>query len=253
MTITLLGAGNVATHLGKALQTAGHHIVQVWSRTEPSASELGGRLCCTAVNGMEVRLQESDCYIISVKDDALESVAKSFIPQAPKALWLHTAGSVPMDVLARKGTCRIGVCYPMQTFSKYKEVDFREVPLFLESPTDMPLLELLAHSITPKVYRLDSEGRKHLHLAAVFACNFVNHCYTLSEKVLEEVNIPFEVMLPLVDETARKVHELTPAKAQTGPAVRGDETVMARQKALLRDKRMKEIYLLLSESIRNSK
>ena len=176
MTLTLLGAGNVATHLGMALQQAGHRICQVWSRTEASAAWLAERLGCPAVSGMEARLLPSDGYIISVKDDALEQVARCFIPQAPEALWLHTAGSMPLDILRGKGTTRIGVFYPMQTFSKHKTVDFSEIPLFLESPADMDVLQELAHSLTPKVYQLDSEGRKHLHLAAVFACNFVNHC-----------------------------------------------------------------------------
>lgn len=249
MTLTLLGAGNVATHLGMALQQAGHRICQVWSRTETSAAWLAERLGCPAVSGMEARLLPSDGYIISVKDDALEQVARCFIPQAPEALWLHTAGSMPMDILRGKGTTRIGVFYPMQTFSKHKAVDFSEIPLFLESPADMNVLQELAHSLTPKVYQLDSEGRKHLHLAAVFACNFVNHCYALSARVLKEVGVPFEVMLPLVDETARKVHELAPAEAQTGPAIRGDRVVMARHEALLQEERMREIYHLLSESI----
>ena len=250
MTITLLGAGNVATHLGKALQKAGHRIMQVWSRTESSAAELAALLACPYASGMKACLVPSDCHIICVKDDALEQVARCFIPQAPDALWLHTAGSMPLDILSGMGASRIGVFYPMQTFSKQKQLDFREIPVFLECPTEMDVLEELAHTISTRVYRLDSEGRKHLHLAAVFACNFVNHCYALSSKVLKEVGVPFEVMLPLVDETARKVHYLAPSEAQTGPAFRGDEVVMARHEALLHDARMKEIYRLLSDNIR---
>ena len=252
MTLTLLGAGNVATHLGMALQQAGHRICQVWSRTTASASWLADRLGCPAASGMEARLLPSDGYIISVKDDALEQVARCFIPQAPETLWLHTAGSMPLDILSGKGAARIGVFYPMQTFSKFKTVDVSEIPLFLESPTDMAVLKELAYGLSTKVYQLDSEGRRHLHLAAVFACNFVNHCYALSARVLKEVGVPFEVMLPLVDETARKVHELAPAEAQTGPAIRGDRVVMARHEALLHEERMREIYHILSESIQTT-
>ncbi|MBQ0019284.1 MAG: DUF2520 domain-containing protein [Bacteroidales bacterium] len=253
MRITLIGAGNVATHLGKALQQAGHEMVQVWSRTQHSAHVLAGMLHCDEAFSDEAVLAPSDCFIISVKDDVLESVARSFITQHPQALWLHTAGSMPLTVLADKGAQHIGVLYPMQTFSKQKAVDFKQIPLFIESPTSIDVLQHLADSVSSKVYILDSEGRKHLHLAAVFACNFVNHCYALSAKVLDEVGVPFDVMLPLIDEAADKVHHLTPLDAQTGPAIRGDMLVMNRHADLLKDERMRKIYRLLSESIAKTK
>ena len=243
----------MATHLGKALQQAGHELVQVWSRTQRSAHVLAGMLHCDEAFSAEAVLAPSDCFIISVKDDVLESVARSFIPQHPQALWLHTAGSMPLTVLADKSAQHIGVLYPMQTFSKQKAVDFKQIPLFIESPTSFDVLQHLADSISSKVYILDSEGRKHLHLAAVFACNFVNHCYALSAKVLDEVGVPFDVMLPLIDEAADKVHYLSPLDAQTGPAIRGDQLVMNRHVDLLKDERMREIYRLLSESIAKTK
>ena len=143
---------------------------------------------------------------------------------------------------------RRGVLYPMQTFSKVRPVDFSEVSVFIESATDSALLESLAQSISRHVYHLDSEGRKHLHLAAVFACNFTNHCYDLSASLLQRYGIPFEVMLPLIDETARKVHNLTPREAQTGPAVRYDTSVIERQEALLTGSE-RDIYRLMSQSI----
>lgn len=243
----------MATHLGKALQHAGYEMVQVWSRTQHSAHVLAGMLHCNEAFSDEAFLAPSDCFIISVKDDVLESVARSFIPQHPQALWLHTAGSMPLTVLADKSAQHIGVLYPMQTFSKQKAVDFKQIPLFIESPTSFDVLQHLADSISSKVYILDSEGRKHLHLAAVFACNFVNHCYALSAKVLDEVGVPFDVMLPLIDEAADKVHYLSPLDAQTGPAIRGDQLVMNRHVDLLKDERMREIYRLLSESIAKTK
>jgi predicted short-subunit dehydrogenase-like oxidoreductase (DUF2520 family) len=139
-----------------------------------------------------------------------------------------------------------GVLYPMQTFSMEREVDFRAIPLFIEGADAR--IRQLAESISEHVYELSSDDRKYLHLAAVFACNFANHCYTLAAEVLEKKGLPFDVMLPLVDETARKVHELHPKEAQTGPAIRGDKNVMAAQAALL-DSRMQAIYNLMSESI----
>ena len=238
MKVVLIGRGRVATHMGKALLKAGHEVTSVNSRT---LAELP---------------QDADAYIIAVKDSALQEVIKQLanhLQTDTPSLWrgqgealiLHTAGSMPLSVFdgyAKNG----GVLYPMQTFSMDREVDFREIPLFIEG-NDVRIRQL-AESISNHVYELSTADRKYLHLAAVFACNFVNHCYTLAADVLEKKGLPFDVMLPLVDETARKVHELHPRDAQTGPAVRGDQNVMQAQAALL-DGKAKEIYELLSQSI----
>ncbi len=231
MKIAMIGRGRVATHMSKALLKAGHGVVSVNSRT------------------LEELPQDADVYIIAVKDSALQDVIRQLTnllkTKNDAPLIVHTAGSMPLSVFegyAENG----GVFYPMQTFSMEREVDFREIPLFIEGK-DKRIREL-AESISEHVYELSSDDRKYLHLAAVFACNFTNHCYTLAAEVLEKKGLPFDVMLPLVDETARKVHELHPHEAQTGPAVRGDENVMNAQAALL-DGRNKEIYELLSKSI----
>jgi predicted short-subunit dehydrogenase-like oxidoreductase (DUF2520 family) len=217
--------------MGKALLKAGHEVVSVNSRT------------------LEELPQDADVYIIAVKDSALQDVIRQLTnllkTKNDAPLIVHTAGSMPLSVFegyAENG----GVFYPMQTFSMEREVDFREIPLFIEGK-DKRIREL-AESISEHVYELSSDDRRYLHLAAVFACNFTNHCYTLAAEVLEKKGLPFDVMLSLVDETARKVHELHPHEAQTGPAVRGDENVMNAQAALL-DGRNKEIYELLSKSI----
>ena len=231
MNVAMIGRGRVATHMSKALLKAGHGVVSVNSRT------------------LEELPQDADVYIIAVKDSALQNVIRQLTnllkTKNDAPLIVHTAGSMPLSVFegyAENG----GVFYPMQTFSMEREVDFREIPLFIEGK-DKRIREL-AESISEHVYELSSDDRKYLHLAAVFACNFTNHCYTLAAEVLEKKGLPFDVMLPLVDETARKVHELHPHEAQTGPAVRGDENVMNAQAALL-DGRNKEIYELLSKSI----
>jgi predicted short-subunit dehydrogenase-like oxidoreductase (DUF2520 family) len=233
MRIALIGRGRVATNLLPALQKAGHEVVSVNSRT------------------LEELPTEADIYIISVKDSALHEVAMNATKGREQQLFVHTAGSMPMDLF--KGlTTHYGVFYPMQTFSKERMVDFNAISLFLEAtdPVSKERMKMLAASLTPHIYELDSEGRKHLHLAAVFACNFANHCYALSAEVLEAKGLPFSVMLPLVDETARKVHELAPRDAQTGPAVRGDQNVMQMQAAMLADKSdVKQIYELLSKDI----
>ena len=147
---------------------------------------------------------------------------------------------------------RYGVFYPMQTFSKQREVNFQEVPFFVEAkrPEDVEFLKAVAATLSEKVYEASSEQRKSLHLAAVFICNFTNHMYALAADLLEKYNLPFDVMLPLIDETARKVHELAPRDAQTGPAVRYDENVMNNHLAMLVDSpALQEIYKLMSKSI----
>ena len=162
-------------------------------------------------------------------------------------MFLHTAGSMPLTVFSGY-TQHGGVLYPMQTFSKERLVSFANIPVFIEG--DNAVLRPLAESITHSVYELSSADRKYLHLSAVFACNFVNHCYALSAELLEKHGIPFSVMLPLIDETALKVHQLHPLEAQTGPAVRYDENVIRMQSSMLADSPLlQEIYNLLSVSI----
>ena len=245
MRIVILGAGRVATHMAKALHKNGHKIDAVWSRTMESAQRLARVVDSSPVNDISVLPTDADAYIIAVKDSALQEVIAKVTKGRETRLFLHTAGSMPLSVFegyAKNG----GVFYPMQTFSMEREVDFRAIPLFIEGADAR--IRQLAESISEHVYELSSDDRKYLHLAAVFACNFANHCYTLAAEVLEKKGLPFDVMLPLVDETARKVHELHPTEAQTGPAIRGDKNVMAAQAALL-DSRMQAIYNLMSESI----
>jgi predicted short-subunit dehydrogenase-like oxidoreductase (DUF2520 family) len=235
MDIAIIGRGRVATHMGKALLKAGHEVVSVNSRT---LAELP---------------QDADVYIIAVKDSALQEVISKVTKGREGQLFLHTAGSMPLSVFEGYAD-NAGVLYPMQTFSMDREVDFREIPLFIEASDAATLqrIRVLADSVSQHVYELTTADRKYLHLAAVFACNFANHCYTLAADVLQKKGLPFDVMLPLVDETARKVHELHPTEAQTGPAVRGDQNVMQAQAALL-DGKAKEIYELLSQSIQEHK
>lgn len=254
MRIVLIGAGNLATNLGKALCEAGHSIEQVYSRTMESADALASRLNCDATNIFEDIVCDADCYVISVKDSVLENVAHAVLRGREDCLFLHTAGSMPLDTLPSN---RRGVLYPMQTFSKHKDVNFKTIPCFIEAKdkADLEVIKLLADSISQSVYELESENRKYLHLSAVFCCNFANRCFALGAKLLKEHgDIPFEVMLPLIDETASKLHTMLPSDAQTGPAVRWDENVIGKQMALLEDNpEMKEIYSILSKSIHNDK
>lgn len=233
MRIVVIGTGRLASNLGPALQKVGHEVRVVNSRT------------------LEGLPNEADAFVIAVKDDALESVARRVVQGREEQVFFHTAGSMPLSVF--EGIARhYGVFYPMQSFSKERQVDFADVPIFLEGCDSMTMqtAHAIAESISRKVYELTTAERRYLHLAAVFACNFANHCYALSAKVLEQHGLPFDVMLPLIDETARKVHTMHPVPAQTGPAIRWDENVMSAQKALLdNEPEMQKIYELMSNSI----
>ena len=247
--LTFIGAGNVATHLSQALSQHHCRIRQVFSRTEEPARELAGKLGAAYTTRLDEIDAGSDLYIVSIKDSALNEVLPPLTRRNPDALFVHTAGSVPMSIwngLAR----RHGVIYPMQTFSKQRAVDFTAVPFFIEANSTENLSQLreIAESLSSKVYEATSAQRKYLHIAAVFACNFSNHMYAICEHLLTAHQLPFETMLPLIDETARKVHELSPIEAQTGPARRYDENVIHRHLDMLKEEepQLAEIYRLLS-------
>lgn len=249
--IALIGAGNVATHLGKAWQRSGCTVVQVYSRTEQSASELATCLGVPFVTSLDEVCTDADIYVVAVKDAVLQELIPVLVKGREAALFVHTAGSMPMAVWQGVAP-RHGVLYPMQTFSKAREVDFTSVSFFVEAnhQADKEALKELAGTLSPKVYEATSAQRTYLHMAAVFACNFANHMYTLSARLLEKNGLPFDAMLPLIDETARKVHGLHPHDAQTGPAIRGDENVMGKHLAMLADDpEVKEIYRIISNSI----
>ncbi len=249
MKTVLIGAGNLATRLAVALHEKRLTPACVYSRTEMSARQLSEQLPhCAYTTELNSIPTDGDLYIFAVKDSVLcELLART---PANHGLWVHTAGSVACDVF-RPYTSRYGVFYPMQTFSKERVVDFGEIPIFVEanSKADTDLLLHLAGNLSSKVYRADSEQRKYLHLAAVFACNFTNHLYTLCDRILSEHGLPFESMLPLIRETAEKVTDMPPAEAQTGPAIRYDKNIIEKQEALLSDPLVRKIYSLMSRSI----
>ena len=227
----LIGAGNVASFL-KANIKSPFEVTCVGGRQ---------RKCPIPT--------DADLYIIAISDRSIDSVAEEL--KDVEGLVVHTAGSVSMNVLPQE---RRGVLYPLQTISKTRELPASKVPFYIETSQqeDLELLRLLAESMGSKAEHMTSEKRKYLHLAAVFCCNFVNRLYGITADLLEEHDIPFSAMLPLIKETADKVEDLTPHQAQTGPAVRWDEEVMAGQMALLDDEQ-RQLYQLLSKSIHDDK
>ena len=260
MRIVFIGAGRLAYSLAPALREAGHDIMQVYSRTLASAQSLAALVGAQPITDLHDVKGGADVYLFAVTDSSLPLLAQqlgALLRQhgaQDASVFLHTAGSIGMSVF-QSCTAHYGVLYPMQTFSKGRRVDLSVVPFFIEGndPHAVRVSQAIAASVTDKVYALSSEDRKHLHLAAVFACNFANHCYQLSAEILTKHQIPFEVMLPLIDETAAKVRKLPPVQAQTGPAVRYDRGVMQAQLQMLADSPFQaRIYELMSQSIHHS-
>ena len=250
MRIVLVGAGGLATNLGLALHEAGHDVLAVFSRTMEHARILAERIGSQPTDDICALPNEADLFIVSVKDAVLTDVVQQLMQGREEQYFAHTAGSMSLTLF--QGMARhYGVFYPMQSFSKERRINFSEVPVFLEASDvqTLTLLKTLSATLTPHIYELSTDERRYLHLAAVFACNFANHCYALSAEILQQHGLPFSVMLPLIDETARKVHYLSPLEAQTGPAIRYDLNVINKQQQLLDDPAMKELYERLSKSI----
>lgn len=248
--IVFVGAGNLATNLAKAFYARQIDIAQIYSRTEHSAMTLAKEVNTTFTTIPEEIINDADIYIVALKDDALLELMPRILVGKENALMVHTSGSLPLTVWAN--TCRQGVFYPLQTFSKQRIVDFKDIHIFIESNNerDFHLLAKLASKISTQVCKLSSEKRRQLHLAAVFACNFTNHMYALADKLLKQYDLPFSYIRPLIEETERKIHTLSPKDAQTGPAVRYDEKIINKHLELLTNEpMMQEIYQLISKSI----
>ncbi|MGQ8338861.1 Rossmann-like and DUF2520 domain-containing protein [Sunxiuqinia sp. A32] len=247
--VTLIGAGNLATQLGKALLDAGIHIVQVYSRTDQTAKELATKLNTKFTSDPSNVITDTDLVIVAVKDDAIPEILSKI--QLGNQLVVHTAGSVNLNVL-EKFSNSVGVFYPLQTFSKIRDISFKEIPVCVEakSESDLILLKELASKISNHVREIDSEQRKTLHLAAVLTCNFVNHLYHLGDLLLADREISFDLLKPLIQETAAKIQQLKPFEAQTGPAIRFDETIINNHLKMLESyPEVKKIYSFVTESI----
>jgi predicted short-subunit dehydrogenase-like oxidoreductase (DUF2520 family) len=246
--ITLLGSGNVAQHLIKAFtKSETIEIVQVYSRKKENLASLID--FDKIVNDFE-ELKEADLYIIAVSDKAIAEVSRQLPFQ--NRIVVHTSGAASLDVLDVKN--RKGVFYPLQTFSKSKEIDFSTVPMCLEAENtfDFKVLETAAKSISNVVHAINSDQRKALHVAAVFVNNFTNHLYQIGHEICEEHQVPFEILKPLIQETAEKINTLDPIDAQTGPAKRNDSTTIDAHLDYLSNENQKNIYKILTQSIQNN-
>jgi predicted short-subunit dehydrogenase-like oxidoreductase (DUF2520 family) len=252
MNVSFVGSGNLAWHLASALDNTDYPVKEVYSRNEKNAVALVQRLYHGQVKRtLDFSSSPSRIFIIAVSDDALEEVAQEIIlPE--EAMLLHTSGSRPLDVLQFAATSRIGVFYPLQTFTRHRKVDFTDVPFFVESEdqeTEKIMLDM-AKAISRKVFKISSDERKALHVAAVFASNFTNHMLTISRDILKAHKLDFEWLKPLIAETVNKSLSLTPEQAQTGPARRGDLEILDNHVEFLRnDQVVSEIYRIITQHI----
>lgn len=249
MRITLIGSGNVATHLAAAFKNAGHRIVQVYSPNAQNAALLAYHVKAEPVNDLTQIDTETDLFVIAVKDDVIGPVAEQLAKY--NKLMVHTSGATHLFALQAYSE-QAGVFYPLQTFSKTREINFNQVPLCIEATNEQIAKQLtqLAQTISNNVYRVDSAQRKILHLAAVFACNFPNYLYNVAQQLLSQHQLDFNLIRPLILETAEKAQTSLPAFVQTGPAVRRDEITMDNHLKLLENHPdLQELYILLSQAI----
>lgn len=246
--LSIIGSGNVAQHLIKSFtKSEAVEIVQVFSRKKEVLVSLINE---DKITTDLTNLKPADLYIIAVSDNAIGEVSQQLPFQ--NQLVVHTSGAAPLDTLESKN--RRGVFYPLQTFSKNKAVDFSVIPMCLEAENnaDFDLLEKTAKCISNAVFAIDSEQRKALHVAAVFVNNFTNHLYQIGQEICDEHRVPFEVLKPLVQETAEKINTLDPIDAQTGPAKRNDSNTIEAHLAFLTNENQKNIYNILTQSIQNN-
>ncbi|MGI9548247.1 MAG: Rossmann-like and DUF2520 domain-containing protein [Flavobacteriaceae bacterium] len=241
--LVLCGTGNVARHLFDAFQTTAKvNVVQVAGRNQDALVYFGSH---TDITGNFSRLKKADIYLLAVSDSAIESVARNI----KDGLVVHCSGSTSIDRLPT--TASRGVFYPLQTFSKEMQVNLENIPLCLEAENeaDYQILEVLARTISGRAYRVNSEKRLGLHLAAVFVNNFTNHLFQVGQTICEQKGLSFDMLLPLIDETIRKINLISPFEAQTGPARRNDVHIQQLQLEELENKAYQAIYKTISESI----
>lgn len=246
--VVIIGSGNVAFHLIEAFgNSAVIEVVQVFARQKENVNSL---VASNRIIADFDHLTKADLYFIAVSDDAVANVSA----QLPfeNRLIVHISGSVSIDDLDSKN--RKGVFYPLQTFTKNKRVDFSRVPICLESEngTDYEILKNVAESISNNVFKINSQQRKALHVSAVFVNNFTNHLYQIGSEICEENNVPFEILKPLILETANKVLSLSPSIAQTGPAKRNDSGTIETHLEFLSNENHNIIYKILTQSIQNN-
>jgi predicted short-subunit dehydrogenase-like oxidoreductase (DUF2520 family) len=252
--IAIVGAGNVASFFAKKFAAAGFTIVSIHSKNLRHAESLASEVQAIASNTLSTIGFDFDYLFFAVSDDALKACVAE-VPASNNFCWLHTSGAMSKEIFAEK-TIRYGVFYPLQTFTKSVALSQSVFPVLIESSSEeiQQALEKLAAQMQLPFQYADSDQRKNIHLAAVFACNFSNHLFQIASEILAEQHLPFELLLPLIQETVAKLNHLSPSAAQTGPAIRNDQAVISAHIALLKEHpQWAMVYQLLSAEIQKSK
>lgn len=248
ISIVLMGAGNLACHLFKVFNSSKEvSVIQWYNRSLEKIQSYSSHVnLCYDVNDLKL----ADIYIMAVSDDAIAQLS-NLLPFENRRV-VHTSGSVSIHALNKKH--KRGVFYPLQTFSKNVDINFENVPFCVEAleKEDLNVLKALAQAINSPVYKISTEQRQTLHLAAVFVNNFANHLFRIGHEITDIKHINFDILKPLIHETAKKVQNVSPYIAQTGPALRNDKSTIKRHLKLLTNETHKEIYTLLTNSIKQT-
>jgi predicted short-subunit dehydrogenase-like oxidoreductase (DUF2520 family) len=252
MNVSFIGSGNLAWHLAPALDNTDFAVKEIYSQNSKNAAALVEKLYQAKTKPtLDFSISPSKIFIIAVPDDAIAEVSQQ-LKLPPNAILVHTSGSQPLSLLASGPTAHTGVLYPLQTFTKAKKIDFKELPIFVESEDSQvqKVLLKMAKAISKKVNKVSSADRKALHIAAVFASNFTNHMLAIAEDILDKHKFDFELLKPLIVETVNKSLSIGPEKSQTGPAKRGDLQILDNHYEFLKsDEQVAEIYKLVSQHI----
>jgi len=250
--VSIIGSGNVAWHLSRALEDAGHFVIEVYSRNIKNALSLTNRLYdAEAIDSLDFSESEAEVFILAVSDSAIEDIVTEIV-LPDNAIIAHTSGAVSISALGYAPTEHLGVLYPLQTFSKAKEVNWKVIPILIEAETNKGsvVLKALAESLSKTVLVMSSSKRQEVHLSAVFASNFTTYILSLSEEILTQRKLDFDLLKPLIAETINKSFDMSPYDALTGPARRGDmETLNRHIQMLEHNQAQKEVYKLLSQQI----
>ena len=248
MLVNIIGSGNVATHMALHLVEAGHETPCVVSRDMTRAARLADMIGAKPSTDIAA-LPEADVTLVAVSDNNIPAVAQSLARAGNRSLIAHTSGATPLDALLPNA--QRAVLYPCQTFSTADEVDIRQVPFLIEASDARSLATTtaLVESMRAKAIQADSRQRAMLHVAAVFACNFTNPLLLTAQRLMDNADLPFETLRPLVEKTIAKAFETGPLDAQTGPARRGDTITLNRHEKMIEQETEREIYSALSRSI----
>ncbi|MEM9390711.1 MAG: Rossmann-like and DUF2520 domain-containing protein [Bacteroidota bacterium] len=254
--ISVIGSGNVAWHLAPALENAGYGVYEVYGRSSKRVKELVSRLYEAEVKkDLNFSHSKSDVFIIATSDEAVEEMAQEISLPNEDSILVHTSGSLSAGILSYAATEHIGIFYPVQSLTRHKPTNFNEIPICIEGESTLSrgVLKELGNAISRKVVSINSDQRLALHLAAVFANNFVNHFLGVSNNVLRENKLDQDLLYPLVKETLEKAAEIGPKDAQTGPAKRHDfETLDRHLEYLKKNEALAEVYRIVSQHIVDS-